>query len=225
MRRGFSLIELVVVISVAVLLTGLLMPAMSHLHENAHRVVCMSNQGQLGQGFIMYGHDHNDWLPPSSSLHQDDAPQDLMVAYRGAAGSTWDGLGILFDQHYVGTPQCYYCPSHHGEHPFERYADLWSKPVPGAWIYTNYHYAGDVDWKNGSLRRSLLEGYRLVLLTDGLRTATDFNHRTGYNAVRADGSVRWKEDTHNISDTLPATDDEPVDQGYTTIWDVVESPQ
>jgi len=43
--------------------------------------------------------------------------------------------------------------------------------------------------------------------------------------VRADGSVRWKEDTHKILETLPLTDDEPVETTYTNIWDVVEMTQ
>ena len=41
--RGFSLLELLVVLVVTVLLTGLLMPAMARVRESAHRVVCSSH--------------------------------------------------------------------------------------------------------------------------------------------------------------------------------------
>jgi prepilin-type N-terminal cleavage/methylation domain-containing protein len=221
--RGFSLVELIVVISVAVGLTALLMPAMAQLHENAHRVVCMSNESQMGQAFIMYGHDHNDNLPYSVILHKDNAPQELMAARRGAGAGTWDGIGVLFEQHYLCTPECFYCPSHHGEHPFERYADQWFQPIPGESIYTNYHYCGDIEWKASPARRSMLEGHALVLATDGLRTTNDFNHRDGYNVLRADGSVRWKNDTKDIFKALPESPSEVIESDYLNIWDVLEA--
>ena len=42
-RRGFNLVELVVVLAVASVLTGLLLPAMSRVRENLNRIICSSN--------------------------------------------------------------------------------------------------------------------------------------------------------------------------------------
>lgn len=209
--------------SVVVMLTALMMPAMQQLRENAQRVVCMSHMQQLGQAFFMYAGDRNDALPSSSTLQRGDTPQNLMIARHAGAGEQWDGVGLLFREHYCAAPECFYCPSHHGEHPHEKYADDWYNPAPTRPIYTNYHYAGHMEWKfEGGRRRSLVEGDRLVLLTDGLRTASDFNHSLGMNSLRGDGSVAWREDTGEIYKLLPRSMEEAPSPAYMGLWDLVQ---
>ena len=39
--------------------------------------------------------------------------------------------------------------------------------------------------------RSLLQGNKLVLVTDAMQTKFEFNHGIGYNELRGDGSVSW----------------------------------
>jgi competence protein ComGC len=223
-RRAFSLLELLVVISVAIVLTGLMMPAMRQLHENAHRLMCMSNLQQMGQGFAMYGHDNNDRLPYSVALRKNKQPKDLMLSKKNGIAEGWDGIGLLFYHNYCGAPECYYCPSHHGKHPIERYSDRWRRPVPGDVIYTNYHYGGDVDWSGNELkRRTLNDGHKLVLAVDGLRTSDDFNHVFGMNVLRADISVRWRDDETGIFNKLPKSESDPADGSYSKIWTDLES--
>jgi hypothetical protein len=214
-------VELLVVIAVAVLLTSLTMPAMRQVHENAQRIMCMSNQQQLGHAFIMYGGDNNDYLPTSFTQIHSETPQNLMMSRSGGPKGSWDGLGVLFSSHYCGSSECFYCPSHHGDHPFERYADSWAETMPTRPIFTNYHYAGHLEWKDLTRRRSLTEGYNLVLATDGLRTAADFNHVLGMNVLRGDGSVRWRDDTDDIYNLLPATDQEQIEPEYMDLWELV----
>ncbi len=220
------MLELIVVIAVVVVLTGMLMPAMRQLHENAHRVICMANLQQMGQGILLYENENKDRLPYSATLHEDWAPQNLMVAHRfNTAGGNWDGLGLLFHGQYCGAAECFYCPSHRGQHPFERYADQWqSVTQPTMPIYTNYHYAGDIEWRDSHIRRKRDEGgARMVLVTDGLRTASDFNHVVGMNVLLGDLSVRWREDTQNIYNQLPRTESLP--PTYFNLWSAVESTQ
>lgn len=226
-RHGFSLVELIVVLAVAVVLTGMLLPAMTQLRESAHRIVCSSNQRQLGQGLFMYAHDHNDDLPESQALRgPKKQPQELMRSYRPDPSNDvtrgWDGWGVLFDYRYCGAVECFYCPSHLGDHPMERYLRAWYSPLDEP-IYTNYHYSGDLDWKEGNPRR-LERGNEQALATDGLRTARDFNHGTGMNILFGDGAVRWREDTEDILRLLP---DSPVltaeeEAEYSELWKKVE---
>lgn len=219
-RPAFSLVELIVVISVALLLTSLLMPALRHVHENAHRIICMSHLQQMGQAFTMYAMKYNDRLPYSAVLQVDAWPQDLVTARRvGAEGENgWDGLGLLYALDFCPAPECFYCPSHHGDHPYERYADLWEYPAKAARIFTNYHYAGDVDWVNRNKRRNIDDGLQLVLATDGLRTLQDFNHKTGLNLLRADGSVKWRDNAEDIVADLPLDDVQIPDEDYNKLW-------
>jgi hypothetical protein len=235
---AFSLLELLVVLAIAILLTSLLMPAFSELKESANKVVCSSNQRELGLAMFMYAGDWDDelppskWLPPGPDHGQSGGeeaavarPQELMAANSGGGVGQWDGTGLLFVGQYCDAPGCYYCPSHRGEHPFERYQSTW---LPYAFIkdpiYTNYHYAGNRDWEDADRLRSLHESAEVVLLTDGLRTQQDFNHLVGMNVLKADGSVNWRDDNDQVYERLPratiASDAEA--SAYRKIWAIVE---
>src|SRR6266567_8260507 len=53
-RRGFTLVELIVVIGVIALLMSLLLPALSKARESANAVKCASNLHQLAMTWTMY---------------------------------------------------------------------------------------------------------------------------------------------------------------------------
>lgn len=212
-RRGFSLLELIVVMSITSLLAGLLLPALSSVRENANRVLCGSNQRQLGQAIIMYGGSRRYQLPNASAIDEREPNPSLLAKLRNgvqqrsallAGGdhrpipepiqdSSWDGLGHLFRWHYCGSPETFYCPSHKGEHTLEECSEMWEATPISEDLYGNYHYAGHKDWRTGR-RHSLLRGESLILVTDGLRTHSDYSHGVGYNQLRGDGSVRWIDD-------------------------------
>ncbi len=209
-RRGFSLLELIVVISVTSLLMGLLMPTLSSVRENAHRVLCGSNQRQQGQALTMYSGDHRNRLPVASVLDQPEPNPGLLAMVRKGTeiegmlfaeitnhpmpeplkDSNWDGLGHLYQWHYCDAPEAFYCPSHEGEHTIEECRAEWKAESITKPLYSNYQYIGHKDWRTGR-RHSLLKGRELVLLTDGLQTKEDFSHKIGYNELRGDGSVTW----------------------------------
>jgi hypothetical protein len=127
---------------------------------------------------------------------------------------------LLFSENYCTAADCFYCPSHSGNHPQERYADQWLRRQPSGMIFTNFHYAGHRDWTKNRLR-NMLDGNNLVLATDGLRTARDFNHKSGMNVLRADCSVRWRNDVEQLYQSLPRDDFDPPSDDYTNLWDVV----
>ena len=63
-RRGFTLVELLVVISIISLLIGLSVPALSKARENARRTKCLSNVRQLRVALQMYADSHDGRVPP-----------------------------------------------------------------------------------------------------------------------------------------------------------------
>ena len=208
---GFSLIELVVVMSIVVLLLGLLMPGLREVREATRRLQCGNHMRMLGIGIIAYGGDHLERLPYSRHAERKSF-HDLMALTVRDPEPAFDGLGLLLPYQgrgYIDSRACFFCPSHCGNHEAERNMPLLARPGPVR-IFGNYHYRGHVDQTG---RRLLLgaEGDRMIVLTDGLRTRSDFNHADGSNVLRSDGSVQWWSDQEeSLARSLPVT---PVAEG------------
>ena len=75
-RKGFTLVELLVVIGIIALLISILLPSLSRAREQAKRVQCASNVRQFCTTMIMYAQNNKGWFP------------DV-----GNADGTWDHSG------------------------------------------------------------------------------------------------------------------------------------
>ena len=53
-HRGFTIVELLVVIGIIVILVALLLPALGRTRETARASVCLSNVRQLGTAFQLF---------------------------------------------------------------------------------------------------------------------------------------------------------------------------
>jgi len=203
--RGFSLLELLVVLGVTWLLIALLMPAFARLRESARRVACASNMHQIAIALESFARENRNRFP-NSYFSGDESrrsrPQEMMILNRGTWGDTWDGIGRLYPRQYLSDPGAYYCPSHTGEHPMERYQRMWNRHSRTQ-IFGNYHYRGMLNPSNAMpdpIDRHDRDRIRtenptgVSILADGLRTKSDFNHRTGSNLLMDDLSVEWMVD-------------------------------
>jgi prepilin-type N-terminal cleavage/methylation domain-containing protein len=65
-RKGFTLVELLVVIGIIALLVAILMPALARARDQSNRAKCMSNVRQLMITTLMYTAENKGWIPWST---------------------------------------------------------------------------------------------------------------------------------------------------------------
>lgn len=134
---GFTLVELLVVISIIALLLSILMPSLQKVRESAKAVVCLSQMKQLSTAVYLYSASNNGWALPSSATSGGQMPQ---------AGPLW--FMRLKQQKYIdykpfdlaNPDNCdagiLHCPSdrrHKGAYSYSanRYVMGFSNPTPG----------------------------------------------------------------------------------------------
>jgi len=91
---GFSLLELLVVISIVATLTAMVLPSLGRAKEHTRRIVCAANLRHLGVALRMYAAENKGWYPVEERCGN---PQHRLV----------EGL---FGQ-YVSQRGLFYCPS------------------------------------------------------------------------------------------------------------------
>ena len=61
--KGFTLIELLVVIAIISILAAILFPVFAKVREKARQTSCLSNEKQIGLGFMQYVQDYDETFP------------------------------------------------------------------------------------------------------------------------------------------------------------------
>ena len=130
-RRGFTLVELLVVIGIIAIMISLLLPALNQVREKAMAIQCASNMKQVYSFCLMYSQENKGHLPrpgindPYVPNEQDRAPSaaeienDSVVLYCQDGSGRMNYKGGVLWRYFQGTEVAkkalMLCPSDRGE--------------------------------------------------------------------------------------------------------------
>lgn len=110
--RAFTLVELLVVISIIALLVGLLLPAIGRARKNAQQVKCGAQVRAIHQGLVAFAQNNKESYPFPSTLdrrHQTEPNYGgNAVGAKNRTGSIWS---ILIFNKIVPEPEVFVSPS------------------------------------------------------------------------------------------------------------------
>jgi prepilin-type N-terminal cleavage/methylation domain-containing protein/prepilin-type processing-associated H-X9-DG protein len=113
--RGFTLVELLVVIGVIAVLIAILLPALSRARAMSRRTACLSNLRQVGTAIHDYANANNGCIP-----YGPKAPPFTATNFYPTTGSVTSlisletgapvGLGLMLEAQLMNVKQVLFCP-------------------------------------------------------------------------------------------------------------------
>jgi prepilin-type N-terminal cleavage/methylation domain-containing protein/prepilin-type processing-associated H-X9-DG protein len=78
-NRAFTLIEMLVVISIIAVLAAILLPALSSGKRRAQRIQCIGNLKEIGTAFQIFAHDHRGKFPMQTPVAEGGSEEFVMA--------------------------------------------------------------------------------------------------------------------------------------------------
>ena len=102
--RGFTLVELLVVMAIITIMAAMLLPVLSKARAAAQQVTCMNNQKQIHYGIDTYREENGEFIIPYQYINLPGTGCSVASAY-------WYQY-IVYQFNLKGTNTILYCPSH-----------------------------------------------------------------------------------------------------------------
>jgi prepilin-type N-terminal cleavage/methylation domain-containing protein/prepilin-type processing-associated H-X9-DG protein len=202
-HRGFTLVELLVVIGVVALLIAILLPTLSKSRESARRVACLSNLRQVHAAFHLYAFANHDQVPIG---YRTASKQFNSMIFSTTGGNRWVLFGLLNTAHLIDNPNILFCPSENNpKFMFNTSANPWPDAgvPPAANIQAGYCARPQNEIPDDPTnppaylipftmpRLSEFRNQAIFADLTAARTRIDTRHADGINVLHADGSARY----------------------------------
>jgi prepilin-type N-terminal cleavage/methylation domain-containing protein/prepilin-type processing-associated H-X9-DG protein len=198
--RGFTLVELLVVIGIIAVLIGILLPALTKARESAKRTACLSNLRQVHLAFALYAGNYKDQVPLGyragnkqfNSMIYSFTTQKIVL------------FGWLYNERLMREPRVFYCPSENDPRSqLETAANPWPPGAdPAKHTYAGYGCRPEIelpDEPDAALlagKMPKLSKFRSKAIFADLTAAVarvDTRHVKGVNVLYGDGGAGWVE--------------------------------
>ena len=108
--HGFTLVELLVVVSIIAMLLGILMPSLGRARKMGHRIVCMSNVRRLSISMRLYLDSNNDNFPPDRIRGNYEWEQSISIGPYKRYRPRWiwylnEGMGFVINPYKYDTEE------------------------------------------------------------------------------------------------------------------------
>ncbi|MBN1513946.1 MAG: type II secretion system protein [Phycisphaerae bacterium] len=105
---AFTLIELLIVVSIVALLLALLVPSLQGARSDTLRVVCLYNLRSLGSAVVTYAQDNAEYLPPAAQFYDGRPHREISATAVRIVSKKYDLSQLL--SRYV-EPRALSCPA------------------------------------------------------------------------------------------------------------------
>ncbi len=175
---GFTIVELLVVVSIIAVLIGLLLPSLKAARETALSTRCLANQRQIFNPIAMYCDSNKEWLP-TSGYSNTPAIAPNAPSWPGIAANT---MGVKYITEYAANASAFGQIQNTGtltrkngvfQCPADTYPGFWGANLAS----TSY------GWNDGNFGLGRNDVFTISLPTSGLGRTRRTSIKTASNVI------------------------------------------